>query len=128
MLQLNRQCVPGTACEWEVTVTVKPRIKLSKKQASEGEIVEVKALVRHPMESGQRIDAQGKIIPRKILNRFTCAVNGKEVFAADFAPAISENPFIQFSFRALESSPVVLTWIDDAGGKIVGEDRITVNR
>jgi sulfur-oxidizing protein SoxZ len=107
-------------------VTVKPRIKLDKKEARKGDIIEVKALVNHMMESGQRKDDQGKTIPRKILNKFTCTVNGKEVFSADFAPAIAENPFIQFRFRAMESGQVVLTWIDDDGSKIVGEDRITV--
>jgi sulfur-oxidizing protein SoxZ len=54
-------------------------------------------------------------------------VNGKEVFAADFEPAISANPYIQFRFKAQESGPVVLTWIGDDGTKIVGEDKITVN-
>jgi sulfur-oxidizing protein SoxZ len=54
-------------------------------------------------------------------------VNGKEVFAADFEPAVAANPYIQFKFRATESGPVVLTWIDDDGSKIVGEEKITVN-
>ncbi len=106
---------------------VKPRIKLDKKQAKKGDIVEVKALVSHIMESGQRKDSSGKPIPRKILNKFTCTVNGKQVFAADFEPAISANPYIQFKFRAQESGPVVLTWIDDDGSKIVGQDSITVS-
>jgi sulfur-oxidizing protein SoxZ len=108
-------------------VSVKPRIKLDKKEARRGDVVEVKALVQHLMESGQRRDVQGKVIPRKILNRFICTVNGKEVFSADFEPAIAQNPFIQFSFRAAESGQVVLTWIDDDGSKIVGEESITVN-
>jgi len=106
---------------------VKPRIKLDKKQTKKGDIVEVKALVSHIMESGQRRDSSGNTIPRKILNRFTCTVNGKEVFSADFEPAISANPYIQFKFKAQESGPVVLTWIDDDGSKIVGEDSITVS-
>jgi sulfur-oxidizing protein SoxZ len=105
---------------------VKPRIKLDKKQAKKGEIVEVKALVSHIMETGQRKDSAGKVIPRKILNKFTCTVNGKEVFSADFEPAISANPYIQFKFRAQESGPVVLTWVDDDGSKIVGQESITV--
>lgn len=104
----------------------KPRIKLDKKTAKKGEIVEVKALVSHIMETGQRKDSAGKVIPRKILNKFTCTVNGKEVFAADFEPAVSANPYIQFKFRAQESGPVVLTWTDDDGSKIVGQDSITV--
>jgi sulfur-oxidizing protein SoxZ len=108
-------------------MAVKPRIKLDKKQAKKGEIVEVKALVQHIMESGQRKDSKGQVIPRKILNKFTCTVNGKEVFSADFEPAVSANPYIQFKFRAMESGPVVLSWTDDDGTKIVGEETITVN-
>ena len=105
---------------------IKPRIKLDKKEARKGDIVEVKALVSHVMETGQRKDAQGQTIPRKILNRFTCTVAGKEVFAADFEPAVSANPYIQFKFKATESGPVVLTWRDDDGSTIVGEETITV--
>jgi sulfur-oxidizing protein SoxZ len=105
---------------------VKPRIRLDKKEAKKGDLVEVKALVSHIMETGQRKDNAGNTIPRKILNKFTCTVNGKQVFAADFEPAISANPFIQFTFRAQESGPVVLTWVDDDGSKIVGEDSIKV--
>ena len=105
---------------------VKPRIKLDKKTAKKGDLVEVKALVSHIMETGQRKDNAGNTIPRKILNKFTCTVNGKEVFAADFEPAVSANPYIQFKFRAQESGPVVLTWIDDDDSRIVGQDSITV--
>jgi sulfur-oxidizing protein SoxZ len=108
-------------------MSVKPRIKLDKKQAKQGELVEVKALVSHVMETGQRKDAQGNVIPRKILNKFTCTVNGKQVFAADFEPAVSANPYIQFKFKATESGPVVLTWTDDDGSTIIGEEAITVS-
>ena len=108
-------------------MATKPRIKLDKTQAKKGDIVEVKALVQHTMESGQRKGADGKPIPRKILNKFTCTVNGKLVFSADFEPAISANPYIQFKFRADQSGPVVLTWVDDDGSKIVGEEQITVS-
>jgi sulfur-oxidizing protein SoxZ len=107
-------------------MSVKPRIKLDKKEAKKGEIVEVKALVSHVMESGQRKDSAGNTIPRKILNKLTCTVNGKEVFSADFEPAISANPYIQFKFKAQESGAVVLTWLDDDGSKIVGEESIKV--
>jgi len=109
-----------------MATAVKPRIKLDKKEAKKGDLVEVKALVQHVMETGQRKDAQGQTIPRKILNKFTCSVAGKQVFAADFEPAVSANPYIQFKFRATESGPVVLTWTDDDGSTIVGEETITV--
>jgi sulfur-oxidizing protein SoxZ len=108
-------------------MSVKPRIKLDKKEAKKGDLVEVKALVSHTMETGQRKDSAGNTIPRKILNKFTCTVNGKEVFSAEFEPAVAANPYIQFKFKATESGPVVLTWIDDDGSKIVGEEKITVS-
>ena len=107
-------------------MSLAPRVRLSKNVAKKGEIIDVKTLVPHIMETGQRTDKDGKLIARKILNQFTCTVNGKEVFAAHIEPAISENPFIQFKFRATESGVVVFTWIDDDGSKIVAEDRITV--
>jgi sulfur-oxidizing protein SoxZ len=108
-------------------MSTKPRIKLDKKEAKKGDLVEVKALVAHVMESGQRKDKDGKAIPRMIINKFVCTVAGKEVFAADFEPAISANPYIQFKFKAEESGPVVLTWVDDNGEKIVGEEQIKVS-
>jgi sulfur-oxidizing protein SoxZ len=106
---------------------VKPRIKLDRKQVKKGDLVEVKALVSHVMETGQRKDSAGNLVPRKILNKFVCTVGGKEVFSADFEPAVSANPYIQFKFRAQESGPVVLTWIDDDGSNIVGQESITVS-
>jgi sulfur-oxidizing protein SoxZ len=101
-------------------MAVKPRIKLDKKEAKKGELVEVKALVSHVMETGLRKDSAGNVIPRKILNRFTCTVAGKQVFATDFETAVSANPYIQFKFKAEQSGPVVLTWTDDDGSTIVG--------
>ena len=108
-------------------MAVKPRIKLDKKEAKKGDLVEVKALVSHVMENGLRRDASGNVVPRKILNKFVCTVADKQVFAADFEPAISANPYIQFKFRAEESGPVVLTWTDDDGSTIVGEESIKVS-
>ena len=91
-----------------------------------GDSTEVKVLMNHEMETGQRKDAQGATVPRKILHKFTCTVAGKQVFAADFEPAVSANPYIQFKFKAIESGSVVLTWTDDDGSTIVGEETITV--
>ncbi|RAI43215.1 thiosulfate oxidation carrier complex protein SoxZ [Rhodoplanes roseus] len=109
------------------TPAPRPRIRLDKKEAKKGDLVEVKALVAHIMESGQRKDKDGNVIPRKIINKFTCEVNGQLVFAADLEPAVSANPYLQFKFKAEETGKVVLTWIDDDGTKIVGEDTITVS-
>ena len=102
-----------------------PRVKLPDK-AKVGDVIQVKTLISHVMETGQRKDAQGQTIPRKIINKFTCMVAGKQVFAAEFEPAVSANPYIQFKFKATESGPVVLTWTEDGGSTIVGEETITV--
>src|SRR5882762_7439219 len=107
-----------------MATAVKPRIKLDKKEARKGDLVEVKALVQHVMENGQRKDAEGKTIPRKILNKFVCTVAGRQVFAADFETAVSANPYIQFKFKAEQSGQVVLSWTDDDGSTIVGQDSI----
>ena len=105
----------------------KPRIRLDKKEAKKGDLVEVKTLISHVMESGQRRDSAGKVIPRKIINKFTAELNGKPVFAADIEPAVSANPYLQFKFRAEESGTLKFTWTDDDGSTIMAEEKITVS-
>ena len=84
-------------------------------RAKRGEIVEIKTLIQHPMETGYRLDSKGAAIPRDIISRFTCAYNGEEVFRAELFPAISANPFIAFSTLATESGELAFSWIDDNG-------------
>ena len=103
----------------------KPRIRLPK-QAGNGEIIEIKTLIAHLMESGQRRDASGKIVPRKIINRFTCSFNGKPVFECDLEPAIAANPYLQFSVKIEESGVFAFNWTDDDGAVITAEEKITV--
>ena len=66
------------------------------KQAKRGDVIEIKTLVSHPMETGYRRDTMGNAIPRDIINRFVCTYNGVEVFRADLFPAIAANPFLSF--------------------------------
>jgi len=95
-------------------------------RAKRGEIIEIKTLIQHPMETGYRLDSKGAVIPRDIISRFTCAYNGDEVFRAELFSAISANPFIAFSTLATESGELVFSWIDD-NGQIQSEIRqITV--
>ena len=93
---------------------------------SRGEVFQVKALAMHPMESGQRRDLDGKLVPRKIINRFTCEFNGTLAFACDLEPAISANPYFQFTVRLQESGTFRFTWIDDDGTAITADETITV--
>ena len=95
-------------------------------RAKRGEIIEIKTLIQHPMETGYRLDNKGAAIPRDTISRFTCAYNEEEVFRAELFPAISANPFIAFSTVAMESGELVFSWIDD-NGQIQSEIRqITV--
>jgi sulfur-oxidizing protein SoxZ len=104
----------------------KPRIRLDRKEVRKGETVSVKTLVSHIMETGLRKDADGKIIPRMIINTFTCELNGKFVFGCDLEQAVSANPYFEFRFRPEESGTLVFTWIDDEGTRIEATETVTV--
>lgn len=80
-----------------------------------GESFDIRILIAHPMESGQRRDEGGQVIPRFIINRFSCLYNGELVFEADLFPAIAANPFFEFSAVAVNSGRIVMRWVDDAG-------------
>jgi len=95
--------------------------------AKKGEAIEIKTLVTHTMESGQRRDAQNQVIPRKILNKFVCTYNGKEVFRAELAPAISANPYMAFFVTATETGTLDFVWTDDDGSTIKESAKITVS-
>jgi sulfur-oxidizing protein SoxZ len=85
------------------------------KQVRKGEPFDVKLLISHPMESGQRRDAIGEVIPRDIINSFVCTFNGKDVLRADLFPAIAANPFLSFSAVADASGTLVMQFTDDHG-------------
>ncbi|WP_406857489.1 thiosulfate oxidation carrier complex protein SoxZ [Alsobacter sp. KACC 23698] len=85
-------------------------------RAKRGEVVEIKALISHPMETGYRTGPDGKLVPRDIIHRFLCTFEGEEVFSADLAPAISANPFLSFTLRAERSGVLTFRWLDDKGG------------
>ena len=96
------------------------------KQVKRGEPFDVKLLISHPMESGQRRDAMGQAIPRDIINRFVCTYNGVEIFRADLFPAIAANPFVSFHTVATESGTIEFEWTGDNGFHETGSAKITV--
>lgn len=102
-----------------------PRVRLPA-QAKVGEMIEIKTLISHEMESGQRKDAAGKNIPRKIINKFSAVFNGKPVFEADWHPAVSANPYQSFFYKASESGEFTFTWKDDDGSEYVSKNKLTV--
>ncbi len=85
------------------------------KTAKRGEAVEVKLLISHPMESGQRRDESGQAVLRNIIKDFRCTYNGAEVLRLELFSAVAANPFLAFAFRAEASGTVELSWIDDEG-------------
>jgi sulfur-oxidizing protein SoxZ len=96
------------------------------KVARRGEIVEIRAMIAHPMETGYRMGPNGANIPRDIIRRFACSYNGEEVFAADLFPALSANPFIAFTLVAEVSGTLEFTWTDDSGETQTASADITV--
>ena len=104
----------------------KPRVKVPKKVKA-GEVFQVKCLVSHKMETGQRKDKKtGETIPRMIINKFVATFNGQEVFSADWHPAISANPYMAFFMKVEESGELELTWTDDKGKTISTKKKIAV--
>jgi sulfur-oxidizing protein SoxZ len=101
----------------------KPRVKVPK-SAKVGEVVTIKTLISHKMESGQRKDADGNIIPRSIINRFTCDFNGVNVIDVTLEPAISTNPYFEFDAKVDAEGEFKFTWYDDDGS--VYEDQETI--
>jgi sulfur-oxidizing protein SoxZ len=85
------------------------------KKAKRGEIIEIKTLMSHIMETGYRRTASGEIIPRDIITSFACRYNGVEIFRADLFPAIAANPFLTFFTVATESGKFDFEWIGDRG-------------
>jgi sulfur-oxidizing protein SoxZ len=86
------------------------------KTAERGEIIQIKCLAEHVMESGRRKDRDtGELVPRFLINRMECRYNGELVFFADWFNGMSANPYAAFKLRAAESGSVEVTWIEDDG-------------
>ncbi len=85
------------------------------KSARRGEVIEIRALIGHPMETGYLPGADGKVKPRDIIRRFSCSYNGEAVFGAELHPAVSANPYIAFFTVAVDSGNLVFRWEGDNG-------------
>ena len=95
-------------------------------RAKRGEVVEIKTLISHVMETGYRRTQLGAPIPRDIIRLFVCTYNGTEVFRAELHPAIAANPFIAFSTVAVESGTLTFQWTGDNGFSVSESATITV--
>ena len=94
--------------------------------AKRGEVIEIRTLVQHPMESGFRLDNTGKAIARHIVESFHCTYNGREIFRAKLHPAVSTNPFFTFYAVTADSGDFVFTWKDDQGGVATATSHLDV--
>jgi sulfur-oxidizing protein SoxZ len=82
----------------------------------QGDKTTVRVLVSHEMESGQRRAADGKVVPAWFIQTIKGEHNGKPVFSAQWGPAVSKNPFVQFAFKGGKAGEKVkVTWIDSKG-------------
>jgi sulfur-oxidizing protein SoxZ len=102
----------------------KPRVKLPD-IIKVDDIIEIKALIAHPMETGQRLDDRGQLVPRHIIKRFTAAFNGQPVFAADLQPGLSANPFIAFTLKVTGRGDLELVWTDDNDVEVTERQTLT---
>jgi sulfur-oxidizing protein SoxZ len=102
-----------------VVVSVPPR-------ARRGEVIEIRTLAGHVMETGFRRTQLGELVPRDIITRFTCSYNGVEVFSADLHPAVAANPLIAFTTVATESGTLEFRWSGDNGYSATQTASITV--
>ena len=96
-------------------------------KAKRGDIIEIKTLISHPMETGYRRTQLGARIPRDIIRLFVCSYNGTEVFRAELHPAIAANPFFVFTTVATESGTLTFQWTGDNGFSATETAPITVD-
>jgi len=91
-----------------------------------GDKVDVRVLMGHEMETGQRKDAAGKIIPAWFIQSVTATCNGKTILSAQWGPSISKNPFLSFSFKGAKvGDKVIVSWTDTRGDKRTDEAAIS---
>ena len=94
--------------------------------ARKGEVIEIRTLAGHVMETGFRRTQLGELVPRDIVTRFVCTYNGEEVFRAELHPAIAANPLISFSTVATESGTLEFRWTGDRNLSVTHTAKITV--
>lgn len=94
--------------------------------ASPGEIVEIKILISHPMETGFRTGRDGSLVPRNIIHELRATFNRTEFFRVELYPAVAANPFFAFHLRVDKTGEVAITWIDETGTEYVETRTLTV--
>ena len=87
-----------------------------------GDSTEVKVLMSHEMETGQRKDAQGQTIPAWFIQNVSVTSNGRTVLSAQWGTAVSKNPFLSFKFKGgAKGDRIAVSWMDNRGDKRTDE-------
>ncbi|MEQ3747119.1 MAG: thiosulfate oxidation carrier complex protein SoxZ [Henriciella sp.] len=84
-------------------------------KAALGDVIELKALIQHPMESGYRRGSRGEAIARDIITKFECTYDGEIIFKASFGPGVAANPFLSFHTVATKTGTITFKWTDQHG-------------
>ena len=91
-----------------------------------GDKVTVRVLMSHEMETGQRKDSAGKVIPAWFIQELSATFNGKPVMSGEWGPAIAKNPFLQFTIKGGKAGDkVAVSWIDNKGDKRTDEATVS---
>jgi sulfur-oxidizing protein SoxZ len=85
------------------------------KQARRGEVIEIRIVIQHVMETGYRLDNFGRAIPKNVINSLVARYNGADIFSAELGSGIAANPYLQFYTTAVASGEIEFSWVDDAG-------------
>jgi sulfur-oxidizing protein SoxZ len=96
--------------------------------AQQGEVIELRIAIQHPMETGFRYDNDGRAVPMNVINSLVARYNGVEIFRAELGSGIAANPYLQFYLKAEASGEIEFSWVDDAGERGSERARITVSR
>lgn len=102
-----------------------PRIWISNSSPKQGEVVRVRAQIRHRMESGMRIE-DGEVVPRNIVSKFEARLSDDLLFVWEPETAVTQHPYLEFTFVARQSEDLTMTWTDDEGDVVTGSQTVTI--
>ncbi len=95
-------------------------------QAKRGELLEIRLVIQHPMETGFRRDEVGRVIAKNVIRQLTCRYRGREIFRAEIDSGLAANPYLRFYARADVSGEFEFDWIDDQDHRGRQQASITV--
>lgn len=100
---------------------------MSTRTPAKGDVVTVKVMVTHPMETGMRKNAMSQLIPRNIITQFECSLAGEPLMSWQLDTAVSQNPYLEFRFIAEKSGELKMRWLGEDGSQIEASEKITVS-